>query len=267
MLPGRMPKPPSDGPFLACLILLAGIYVVLLLLLVAADLAYTDRDSLLAALRSPAIRHALLLSLISCSISAILSLWVALPLGYLMTRFSFPGKRLVDAVLDLPVVLPPMVVGVSLLALFTFPPFSTLGSLVVFRVPAVILAQFTVAAAFAIRALRPAMEQIPLRYEEVAMTLGCSRGQAFWRVFLPQARPAVLEAGALAWARSLGEFGPILVFAGTTRMHTEVLSTSVYLEFQKGDLQGMLAISLIMVVTAALVLLTARALGRRGSAP
>ena len=229
----------------------------------AASLAHTSPGSIWESLRSPEIRYSISLSLVSCCASAVLSLWVAVPLGYLLARFRFRGSGLVEALLDLPLVLPPMVVGVGLLILFTVPPFSWAGHLVAFRVPAVILAQFTVAAAFAHRALRPAIEQIPVRYEEVAMTLGCSRRQAFWSVFLPQARPAVLEAGIVAWARSLGEFGPVLIFAGTTRMHTEVLSTSVYLEFQEGDLEGMLAVSAILLATSAAVLLAMRLLSRR----
>ena len=135
--------------------------------------------------------------------------------------------------------------------------------MVVFEIPAVIIAQFTMAAAFAVRTMRVVFDQIPIRFEEVAMTLGCSRGQAFWEVVLPQAGRGVFAAGSLAWARSLGEFGPILVFAGATRLRTEVLSTSVYLELQAGNLKGMLAVSLIMVVVAAVVLVLARFLGRR----
>ena len=160
--------------------------------------------------------------------------------------------------------LPPIVIGVSLLILFNFPPFSWASSMVVFEIPAVILAQFTTAAAFAVRTMRVVFDQIPIRFEEVAMTLGCSRRQAFWEVVLPQARWGVLAAGSLAWARSLGEFGPILVFAGATRLRTEVLSTSVYLELQAGNLKGMLAVSLIMIAAASVVLVLARFLGGRG---
>ena len=93
------------------------------------------------------------------------------------------------------------------------------------------------------------------------MTLGCNRSQAFWQVILPQAKRGLLAAGTIAWARSLGEFGPILVFAGSTRLRTEVLPTSVYLEMQAGNLKGMLAVSIIMVAAAATVLILARLFG------
>jgi molybdate transport system permease protein len=100
-----------------------------------------------------------------------------------------------------------------------------------------------------------------VRFEQVALTLGCNRSQAFWQVVFPQSRRGLLAAGTLAWARSLGEFGPILVFAGSTRMRTEVLPTSVYLEMQSGDLKGMLSVSILMIALSAAVLILARALG------
>ena len=84
---------------------------------------------------------------------------------------------------------------------------------------------------------------------------------------MPQAKRGILAAGTLAWARSLGEFGPILVFAGSTRMRTEVLPTSVYLEMQAGNLKGMLAISLIMIFAAAAVLVTSRLMGMKRLEP
>ena len=255
---------PSDKPFFVCLLVLGGFYAGLIVLLLLADVAYTDRESLLDALSSREIRYSIILSFVSCSISAVLSLWVSVPIGYLMSRFHFRGKSFLDTVLEVPIVLPPIVIGVSLLILFNFPPFSWASSMVVFEIPAVIIAQFTTAAAFAVRTMRVVFDQIPVRFEEVAMTLGCSRGQAFWEVVLPQARRGVLAAGSLAWARSLGEFGPILVFAGATRLRTEVLSTSVYLELQAGNLKGMLAVSLIMVAMASVVLILSRFLGKAG---
>jgi len=325
---------PSDRPFLLCLGLLAGVYLLLILLMVFADIAYMavapDQDNLAVMSRSvgvaeihpqgaghivtvrdpktglgmdyaieshqrlyveagdrvkkgdlltngemtglqamyrtlvsPEIRYAIMLSLVSCTISTILSLWVAIPIGYLMSRFNFRGKAIFDTLLDIPIVLPPLVVGISLLVLFNFPPFSWTSAYVVYEIPAVILAQFMVAAAFAVRTMRVTFDRIPQRYENVALTLGCNRSRAFWMVIMPQARYGVLAAGTLAWARALGEFGPILVFAGSTRMRTEVLPTSVFLEMQAGSLKGMLAISLLMIFTAAVVLIVARLFGMK----
>jgi molybdate transport system permease protein len=136
---------------------------------------------------------------------------------------------------------------------------------VTYRVPSVVLAQFAVACAFAVRTMRVTFDQISPRTEQVAMTLGCTRGQAFWMVAVPEARRGILTAATLAWARSLGEFGPILVFSGATRLRTEVLPTTVFLELSVGKIETAAAVSLLMVLTALAVLLVARFFGLRGA--
>ncbi|MBM3858512.1 MAG: ABC transporter permease subunit [Verrucomicrobia bacterium] len=269
-------RPRSDVPFYAGLLALGAVYVVLLAGLLIADAAYTTPAQLWTALQSPEIRYAVWLSLWSCTLSALLSLLVAVPIGYLMSRHRFRGQALVDGLLDIPIVLPPLVVGLSLLILFH----SVWGRWledafkvmlawfgvrrirgITYDIPAVILAQFAVAAAFAVRTMRVTFDQISPRREQVAMTLGCNRSQAFWRVVLPEARRGLLTAFTLAWARSLGEFGPILIFAGATRLRTEVLSTTVFLELSVGNLEAAVAVSLLMIVAALAVLLLVRQLG------
>ena len=260
----------SDAPFLAGLCVLGGLYIVLILAMVLADTAFTSPQHLWQALGAAEIRYAIKLSMISCSISALLSIWVAVPLGYLMSRHQFPGKALVDAVLDIPIVLPPLVIGLSLLILFqvniggsTIEEFfkNRLGLAVTYAIPSVILAQFAVAAAFAVRTMRVTFDQINPRNEQVALTLGCSRSQAFWSVVLPEARRGILTAVTLAWARSLGEFGPILIFSGATRMKTEVLSTTVFLELSVGHIEAAVAVSLLMIAAAIVVLVVVRFFG------
>jgi molybdate transport system permease protein len=201
-----------------------------------------------------------------------LSLWVATPLGYLLARYRFPGRWLVDTLVDIPIVLPPLVLGLSLLILFHLKIGSweletwlrdTLKFQVTYSWPAVVLAQFTVACAFAVRTMRVTFEQINPRCEDVARTLGCSRSQAFLQIALPQAWRGMLTATTLAWARSLGEFGPIMVFAGATQLRTEVLSTTVFLELSVGQLDSAVAVSLLMVVMAVIVLLVLRGFGAK----
>ena len=231
-----------------------------------ADLAGTLRLSkpnpLVQALRSRDIRFSIKLSLISCTLTTLFSLWIAVPIGYVMSRFQFRGKAVIDTILDIPIVLPPLVVGLSLLILFRYMP-DWLSDAVVYKWPAVVLAQFMVACAFAVRTMRVTFDQIPQRFEQVALTLGCNRNKAFWRVIMPQAKGGLLAAGTLAWARALGEFGPILVFAGATRQKTEVLPTSAFLELQAGRTEGMLAVSLIMIAAAVVVFIVARTLGMK----
>jgi molybdate transport system permease protein len=189
---------------------------------------------------------------------------VAVPLGYLLSRTHFPGRDLVDLIVEIPIVLPPLVVGLSLLILFQTAPGRTLEKFlpVTYAIPSVILAQFMVACAFAIRTMRTTFDQLSARPEQVALTLGCGRSQAFWLVAFPAARRGMLAAATLAWARSLGEFGPILVFSGATRFKTEVLSTTVFLELSVGNLEAAVAVSLLMVVTAVAALFILRHWGR-----
>lgn len=255
----------SAARFHLGLALIGGLYVGLVVAMVAADLANTSPAHVARALASPEIRSALWLSLVSCSIAAILSVWVGVPLGYLLARVRFPGRGLVEFLLDVPIVLPPLVVGLSLLVLFQAPPGLAVQRVVTvtYAVPAVILAQFAVAAAFAARTMRVTFGRIDPRAERVALTLGCSPAQAFWRVALPEAWPGVVTAFTLAWARSLGEFGPVLVFAGATRMKTEVLPTSVFLELSVGNLEAALAVSVLMIAVAAAVLVVTRTFGLR----
>jgi len=248
---------------------LSSCFVVLIIAMLVADLLFTSFADFKAAILKPEIRFAFTLTVASCTAAAILSLLVATPLGYVLSRYRFPGRGIIDVLVDIPIVLPPLVIGLSLLILFHFPINGwtlenwlrdDVGFGVTYRWPAVVLAQFSVACAFAVRTMRVTFDQIDPRGEDVARTLGCSRAQAFWIVALPQASRGMIAAATVAWARSLGEFGPILVFAGATRMRTEVLSTTVFLELSAGELSAAVAVSLIMVAIAGVVLVLLRLL-------
>jgi molybdate transport system permease protein len=120
-----------------------------------------------------------------------------------------------------------------------------------------------VAAAFAIRTLRTTFDQLSSRPEEVALTLGASPWQAFRMVALPGSVRGIVAAFCIAWARSIGEFGPILVFAGATRRKTEVLPTTVWLELSVGNLESAVAVSLFMIGLAIVILVAIRLLGQK----
>ncbi|HSQ54718.1 MAG TPA: ABC transporter permease [Gemmata sp.] len=268
MTAGAAPRDKSDLPFYLSLGLFGGCYLILIAALIVVDVTHTSTADIGRAFASAEIRSAVWLSLLSCSASAILSVWVAVPLGYVLSRTQFRGRGFIDLLLDIPMVLPPLVVGLSLLILFQTAPgiwFQEHAFPVTYAVAGVVLAQFAISAAYATRTMRVTFDQIDPRAEDLARTLGCNRGQAFWRITLPEARRGVLTAFTLSWARALGEFGPILVFCGATRMRTEVLSTSVFLELSIGNLEAALAVSLLMIAVAVLVLVVTRAFGLRGS--
>lgn len=282
--PGREPNATqigvSNAVFYALFVVMGGTYILLIAGMLIADAAYMtektfdgitsegrslssvlSHNPIATALADKRIQHSIWLSLISCTMSAVISVLIAVPMGYLISRHEFPGKRFLDAVLDIPIVLPPLVIGLSLLILFQFPPFRWIARDVVYQVPSVVLAQFSVACAFAVRTMKATFDHINPRCEDVAVTLGCSRAQAFGWVLLPEAERGILTAFTLAWARSLGEFGPLLIFSGATRMKTEVLSTSVFLEMNVGDIEAAVAVSFIMVIAAVVVLILTRMIG------
>jgi molybdate transport system permease protein len=267
----------SNRLFLASFVLIGSTYLVLILGMLMADVAYALDQSISkakngtsfwvsmfvdnpisVALRDPKIRYSIWLSMISCTLAAILSVLVAVPLGYMLSRIPFRGRNLVDAILDIPIVLPPLIVGLSLLILFQFAPFRWVARSIVYQVPAVILAQWAVSCAYAVRTMKMTFDQIDPRCEQVAISLGCSRFQAFSLVTFPEAKLGLLTAFTLAWARSLGEFGPLLIFAGATRMKTEVLSTSVFLEMNVGNIEGAVAVSLLMIFVSIVVMIITR---------
>ncbi|TWT92629.1 ABC transporter permease [Neorhodopirellula pilleata] len=260
----------SDVPFFLVMSGLSGLFVVLIVLLLIADVMFTSVSDFREAISKPEILAAIRLTMLTCTAAAILSVWVATPLAYLLSRYRFPGRWLIDTLVDIPIVLPPLVLGLSLLILFhlSIGGFELetwlrdrVGFPVTYQWPAIVLAQFSVACAFAVRTMRVTFDQIDPRAEDVARTLGCSRAQAFTLVALPQSWRGMIAAATIAWARALGEFGPILVFAGATRMKTEVLSTTVFLELSVGQLDAAVAVSLLMVAMAVVVLLLLRMLG------
>jgi molybdate transport system permease protein len=250
------------------------VFTVLVSLLFIADLAFVDRESLLEIVTMPHLRSACALSLITSIIATVISVLVAVPAAYALSRYRFRGIIVLDVMVDLLIVMPVLVIGVSLLVFFRVGrelgqsnvflvhwlgwAVGQCGDFFIYSRPGIVLAQFFCSASYAIRTIKAAFDEIDPRTEQVAMTLGCSRAGAFRRVTLPLAKEGILAGTVLAWVRAFGIFGPILIVAGGVRGKTEVLPTSIYLEISIGRLEAALAISLLMVVAAAAVLLALR---------
>ncbi|MES2996190.1 MAG: ABC transporter permease [Verrucomicrobiota bacterium] len=257
-----MTKRPAVPAFWASSAALLGFYALLLCGLLIAIGTWTSPADFSRILWSREIRFSLWLSVATCATSTALAILFATPAAYLLSRKSFRGRMMLEVLLDIPIVLPPLVVGLGLLLMFQTAPGNwiedTLGWRFTYAPAGVVLAQFTVACAFAMRSLRATFDEIVPRSEAVARTLGATDGQVFFRVVLPASKRGILHAAAIAWARSLGEFGPILVFAGATRMKTEVLPTTVFLELSIGNLETAAAVSMLLVLAASAVLLLLR---------
>ncbi len=270
-MPERRASSPVAGLrsrlFAAATLSVVALFVGLVLVLVVGDVAYIDLSSAAEVLRSPFIRSALYLSLWTSILAVLIGLLFAVPMGYALSRFRFPGLTLVDSVVDLPIVLPPLIVGLSLLVFFKTGVgrwIEASGLEFVYQRKGIVLCQFLVSASFGIRAAKLAFDGVDPRVEHVALTLGCTRAQAFFRVALPLARGGIVAGGILIWARAFGIFGALMVFVGAVRLRTEVLPTTIYLEQSVGRIEVALAVAVLMLVLATVALVAIRlALGRR----
>jgi molybdate transport system permease protein len=256
-----------DLPFrLALTLPLAGL-TGYFLLLIGSQYAFFSTGAFLQQLALPEIQAAIILSLGSATISALLAVGLAVPGAYLLARWDFPGKRLLDTFLDLPVVLTPIALGTLILMAWNTPAgrlLEDIGLTLPFTVAGVVAAQFTVVAAVALRMLKATFEQIDPRFEQVARTLGCTAAASFWRVSLPLAARGILAAFILTWARAIGEFGATVMVAGTARGETATLPSSIYLAMSVADLPRAVTLIVLLLLIALAVLLAVRfALGRR----
>jgi molybdate transport system permease protein len=217
---------------------------------------------LLERFRDDALLEALRLSLVT-SVAATLSVMLlGLPVAYLLATRSFPGKRLIEAMLELPMVLPPTVAGVGLLLAFgrqglAGGTLAALGLSVPFTTLAVIIAQVFVAAPFFIAATRAGLAEVDQRYLDAAATLRSSPSRTLFRVMLPLAFPSLLAGGAMTWARALGEFGATITFAGNMPGVTQTMPLAVYIALQT-DLDAAVAMSVLMLALSLSVLVGIR---------
>ena len=220
--------------------------------------------SLAASITSRVVVDALILSLVTTAVSLVLTIVFGLPLAYVLARRSFPGKGWLEAIVDLPIVLPPSVAGLALLLVFgrrgaLAGPLEFLGIAIPFTTVAVILAQTFVSAPFFIRSARTGIAAVDRDLEDAARVDGASERQLFRSITIPLASAALAAGLVMTWARSLGEFGATIMFAGNVEGRTQTLPLVVYGEFQAGNLDSSIAAAAILVLAAFGVLVAVRA--------
>ncbi len=241
-----------------------GLFALAILTLLAADAWYlvTHRigfADVARILNAPEVRRSMLLSLGTSLCSLVLVLAFAIPMGYALSRYRFPGHAFLSTLVDVPIVLPPVVTGISLLAFFgtgigmAVKELLRTAHISLISGVGIVLCQFLVSVAYCIRATTAAFDEVSGEVEDVALVLGCSQWQAFRRVTLPMARNGVIAGGIMAWARAIGVFGPLMVFVGTGP-HVQVMPTSIWLELSIGNVEASLSIALVMVLLAGLAL-------------
>ncbi len=221
--------------------------------------------SFVASASSRVVLDALLLSLGTTAVSLLLTVAIGLPLAYVLARRRFRGRWLVEAVVDLPIVLPPSVAGLALLLVFgrrgvVGEPLALAGIEFPFTTLAVILAQVFVSAPFFVRSARAGLAEVDRDLEDAARVDGAGELALFRRITIPLASGALAAGLVMSWARALGEFGATIMFAGNIAGRTQTLPLVVYGEFQGGDLDGSIAAAAILVMAALAVLVAVRVL-------
>ncbi|MCS7224689.1 MAG: ABC transporter permease [Armatimonadetes bacterium] len=235
------------------------LYVALLLFVTIVCVAFTGPVPVLQQVRSPDILFAVQLSVRTATVSTLLSLLIGLPAAYRLAHYQGRFKDIVDGLLDIPLVLPPIAIGAALLVFFSqFPSrepsldkiLGRLGMPILFEVPAIVIAQFAVISGYSLRVLKASFESLNPRTSAVARTLGLNQAQTFLFVELPQAAPGLIAATILLWARAMGEFGATVVLAGATAGKTEVLPISIWLAMQAVQFEKALAAAIVLIIVS-----------------
>ena len=238
----------------------SAIYVLFICLpILALLIKVVQQDNPFGALTSEPALLALRLSLVTSAITIAIVLLVGTPFALFLARSRSPIMRVVDQLVELPIILPPVVAGVAMLLAFgrqglLGPTLSGLGISLPFTTAAVIFAQIFVAAPFYVRSAKLGFQSIPRAYEENSLTLGLSPWQTFRKLTLPLAAPAMLTGVALAWARALSEFGATIMFAGNLTGKTQTMPLAIMAAMET-SLDTAVAMSLMLLVLALLVLL------------
>lgn len=233
------------------------LFVVFMVSMVGGLFFYGEWAAFKSVLQHQEFHFAVFFTLWTSLLATFIAAIVAVPCGFILSRYNFPGKVLIDTLMDIPIVLPPLVSGVALLILFGPLLGDTLarfGLDVVFSTRGVILAQWFIATPFAIKTFQHAFNSIDPRLENVARTLGYSPTGVFIKVTMPLAKGGILGGLTMAWARALGEFGATAMLAGITRMKTETLSVAIFLNMSIGDIQFAMATAIIMLLAALLLI-------------
>jgi molybdate transport system permease protein len=210
-------------------------------------------------LTEPGVLTALRLSLLTATLATLLCVLLGVPLAWVLARVEFTGRRLVRALVTVPLVLPPVVGGVALLLVFGRRGLlggwldATFGITLPFTTAGVVLAEAFVAMPFLVIAVEGALRGADTRYEEAAATLGAGRWTTFTHVTLPLVAPGLAAGAVLCWARALGEFGATITFAGNFPGRTQTMPLAVYLALET-DLEAAIVLSLILLTVSVAIL-------------
>lgn len=218
-----------------------------------------------AAISSPRVAASYQLTFGASLIAALVNLVFGLLLAWVLVRYEFPGKKIMDALVDLPFALPTAVAGIALTALLAgngwvgqfFEPY---GIQLAFKPVGIVIALIFIGLPFVVRTVQPVLEDLEPELEEAAMSLGATRLQTFVRVILPAILPALLTGFALAFARAIGEYGSVIFIAGNVPLVSEITPLIIIGKLEQYDYAGATAVALVMLVISFVLLLVINAL-------
>lgn len=246
-------------------------YLVLIVLIPLSGLflksATMSFDQFISDVTSPRVMHSYRVTFGCAVIAALLNCVFGLIVAWVLVRYKFPGKRIVDAIIDLPFALPTAVAGIALTALYTSNGYfgsilEPLGIKVAFTPLGIIIAMTFVGLPFVVRTVQPVLEDMERETEEGAASLGASRWQIFWMVVLPHIRPALLTGFALSFARALGEYGSIIFIAGNMPNISEITPLLIIIKLEQYDYTGATSIAIVMLVVSFIMLFVINVLQR-----
>ncbi|MFI5491424.1 ABC transporter permease [Actinoplanes sp. NPDC051859] len=256
-MPAALSKLTRRTPLVLAIPAIAGL--VFLVLPLAGLLIRAPWQTLPQRLTEPEVLAALRLSLLTATLATGVCLLLGVPLAWLLARTGFPGRRVVRALVTVPLVLPPVVGGVALLLVFGRRGLvgewldTTFGFTLPFTTTGVVVAEAFVAMPFLVISVEGALRGADARFEEAAATLGAGRWTAFRRVTLPLVAPGIAAGAVLCWARALGEFGATITFAGNFPGQTQTMPLAVYLALEQ-DLDAAIALSLVLLAVSVAIL-------------
>jgi sulfate transport system permease protein len=234
-----------------------GLIIVIPLAAVVAKAFSSGLGTLWSSIDDPLVVRALVITLVASLIVGAISAMTGTLVAWVLVRDSFPGKRFVNALIDLPFALPSIVAGLTLIALYG--PDSPVGVHLAYTRVAVVVALLFVTLPFVVRSVQPVLIELDREAEEAAASLGAANGVTFRRVILPALRPAILSGAALAFARSVGEFGSLALIAGKV----QIASIIIYDDIESGTTQSAAALSVVLMAISLLVLFGLRRIGAR----
>ncbi|PLR29894.1 molybdate ABC transporter permease subunit [Chimaeribacter coloradensis] len=248
------------------------LYVCLILLLPLSALVMQLSQMTLAqyweVVTSPQVVAAYKVTLLSAGVASIFNLFFGMLMAWILTRYEFPGRSLLDGLMDLPFALPTAVAGLTLAGMFSTTGWygewlAQFGIKVSYTWLGIAVAMAFTSVPFVVRTVQPVLEELGPEYEEAAETLGASRWQSFRRVVLPEVAPALIAGTALSFTRSLGEFGAVIFIAGNIAWKTEVTSLMIFIRLQEFDYPAASAIASVILAASLLLLFAINTLQSR----